>query len=246
MAEEIDQQPHANARRADGGVGFVGIRRSRASDVEVCPGKALDVSLEKSPCGQCAGGAPARVFEVRDLAFDEGSVIVEDGEMPRHFARAIARLVDLGDEIIVVAHQAARFVAERGDARAGERGEVDGGFGFVARTVRDGVDEGEAALGVRAVNLDGFLAEGMQDVAWAIGPAIGHVFRRGDDADDAVGQVEFCHGAHRANDGCRAAHVEFHIPHAVATFEGDAARVKGDAFADEDDGRRFRVCARVF
>ena len=246
MPQEIDQQPHANACRADRGVGFVGIRPSRAGDVEVCPGEVLDVSLEKSSGGECARGTPPRVFEVRDLAFDEVPVIVEDGQMPCAFARAVARLVDLGDEIVVIAHQAAGFVAKRDDARAGERGEIDSGFGVVARTVCEGVDEDEAAFGVRATNLDGFLAQGMQDVAGAIGPAVGHVFRCGDQADDALGKIEFCHGAHRTNDSGRAAHVEFHIPHAFAAFEGNAARVKGDALADEDDGRGFGIGARVF
>lgn len=246
MPQEIDQQPHANARRADRGVGFGGISPSRAGNVEVCPGEVLDVSLEKSSGGECACGTPTRVFKVRDLAFDEVPVIVKDGQMPRAFARAVARLVELGDEIIVIAHQAAGFIAERDDARAGERGEVDSGFGFVARTICEGVDEDEATFGVCAANLDGFLAQGMQDVAGAIGPAVGHVFRSGDQADDALGKIEFCHGTHRANDSGRAAHVEFHIPHAVAAFEGNAARVKGDALADEDDRRGFGIRARVF
>ena len=112
--------------------------------------------------------------------------------------------------------------------------------------VCDGVDEGETAFGVCAVYFNGFGAEGMQDVAGPICAAIGHVFCGGNHANDAVGQVEFCHGSHCANDGCGATHVKFHVPHAVATFEGYAARVKGYAFADEDDGRGIGIGARVF
>ena len=35
--------------------------------------------------------------------------------MPCNFTGAIARFVDLGDEVVVVAHQATGFVAECGD-----------------------------------------------------------------------------------------------------------------------------------
>ena len=39
--------------------------------------------------------------------------------MPGNFTGAIARFVDLSDEVIVVAHQATGFVAECGDASTG-------------------------------------------------------------------------------------------------------------------------------
>ena len=70
-------------------------------------------------------------------------------------------------------------------------------------------------------------------VAGLLGLAVGHVFGRADDADDADFGLEQGNGAHGADHGCAAGHVVLHLLHVVGGLDGDAAGVEGDALADE-------------
>ena len=81
--------------------------------------------------------------------------------------------------------------AERHDAGAGERREIDDrrGVQSLAR-VGDGVGEDDAAFGVGVHDLDVLAVVGRDDVAGPIGVAAGHVFGAGDEADDVALQPE--------------------------------------------------------
>src|SRR5690606_12899756 len=120
---------------------------------------------------------------------------------------------------------------------AGEGGEVDDGRGVVLTgAVGEGVGEDEAAFGVGVGHFGGDAVVEGEDVVDAVGGGVDHVFGAGDDADDALGQVEPGDGLHGADDAHPAALVVLHAGHAAGGLHGVAAGIEGDRLADEEDG----------
>ena len=95
-------------------------------------------------------------------------------------------------------------------------------------------------------DLDGLSRHRGNDVARFVGIAIGQVFRTRYDADHVYRQVQFDAGRDRAEHAGATAHVIFHFIHTGRRFDGDAAGIEGQAFADQDDWCLFTVTAAMF
>ena len=97
--------------------------------------------------------------------------------------RLFARCQQFPGEFVFIAEQAAGDMAQRDDAGAGERGDVNYGIGIEFRRVSERVAQDEAAFGVGVENLDGLAGHGGDDIARLGGAAGGQVFAGGNDAD---------------------------------------------------------------
>ena len=103
--------------------------------------------------------------------------------------------------------------------------------------VENAVSEDHAAFGVGIDDFDGLAGHGDLHVAGFLSAAAGHIFGGGDHGDHRDFGLQVGDGAHSAEHGGAAAHVVLHFFHVVGGFNGDAAGVEGDGFADEaEDG----------
>jgi hypothetical protein len=69
-----------------------------------------------------------------------------------------------------------------------------------------------------------------------MGVAVGHVLGQAADADRVDLRLAAGERLHQAGDHPGATHVPLHVLHPGGGFDGDAARIEGDAFADEGYG----------
>ena len=137
--------------------------------------------------------------------------------------------------------EARRRLAERDDARAGQRGDVDEMRRAELLRVPESVAENQPALGVGVDDFDRLAAGAGQDVARldrACRPACSRP--SGTTPIDLDRRAEQRDRAHRADHGGAAGHVVLHPLHALGRLDRDAAGVEGDAFADQPEDRRAR------
>ena len=106
------------------------------------------------------------------------------------------------------------------------------------------VGQDQPALGVGVEHLDGLAAVHAQDVTRAGGGAGRHVLGQCQPAGDVDAQAEPGGRDDGGEDGGGAAHVALHRLVVARGLEGDAARVVGDALADQREGLR-RLGVRV-
>ena len=204
-------------------------------------------SLDEAGAGAGAAFAEADVFHGGDFGDDVFLVFLVDRHGPDEFAGRFSG----GDECIadffLGREHAGAAMTERHDDRAGERGIFEDRGGLVGEArVGDGVGEDDAALGVGVEHLDRLAVAGRDDVAGAVGVGPGHVFRRGNEADDVERQLEVGRGEHHADHGDAAHLVLFHFVHLRAGLDRDAAGVERDRLADERDGRFAFSAAAIF
>ena len=110
------------------------------------------------------------------------------GRPERHAPDLLAgRLAGRGEalgQFVVVREQAGMFLRQRDEDRAGQGREVDHELRLEAVLhVPEHVGEDEAALGVGVDDLDGLARQRGDDVAGALGVAVGHVLDEADGAD---------------------------------------------------------------
>jgi len=212
-------------------------------------------------CRQCRGaptGRPSRIFRgtspparpaaadvlhVGDVALYLLAVFVVQRQPPDLFRRDARRVLYLPHELVVVSHEAGVDVAERDDARARERRQVDDRRGLVAGGVCERVGENEAALGVGVQDLDGDPRHRAQYVAGLVRAAAGQVLGCGDDADDVYRKPEHRGRADGAEYRRAARHVGLHFVHPLRGFYRNAAAVERDRLAYQSE--RFSLAAAL-
>ena len=129
-------------------------------------------------------------------------------------------------------------MAAKGDhTGAGQGGDVDDGVRFVLLLhIGQRITQHQTAFSVGVEDLHGLAGQGLDDVARARCPAIGHVLCRCDDRNQVNRQIQLTDRFDAAEYAGGAAHVVFHLVHVGAGFQGDAAGIKGDAFAHQCHG----------
>ncbi|MNX81928.1 hypothetical protein D3C86_1136360 [compost metagenome] len=138
------------------------------------------------------------------------------------------------------------MAAERHDDRAGQRRQVDGDLGVVVLVgVGEGVREDDAALGVGVDHLDRQALVALEDVAGAVGAGARHVVGARDAAHHVEGNLEVGERADGAEDRGGAGHVGLHLLHAACGLDAQAARIEGQALADQRVGLVARLAAHV-
>ncbi len=110
------------------------------------------------------GDRPSRtapsVLHVGDVAFELLGEVIEHRQLPDVFAGTLGRRQDLVAPRLVVGEDAGDLVAQRHDARAGERRQVDEAVGPLVDRVAQDVGQDEPPLGVCVVDLDRRSARG--------------------------------------------------------------------------------------
>src|SRR5690554_757334 len=238
----VDQQGH---RAASGAFGFAGVPGS-AGDVQVGPAVVFREPAQEAGSGDGTGRAAADVGHVGEVAVELALVFVPERQAPGAVTGALARGQQFVGQFVVVGQQAGGVVAQGDDAGAGEGGQVDYGGRVEFLDVGEGIAQHQAAFGVGVEDFNGHAAQGGDNVAGARGAAIRHVFGSGDygnNVDLGVGFSQYFHGA---EDAGGAAHVVFHLIHAFAGLEADAAGVEGDAFTHQHVGLVLGLSATVF
>ena len=206
-----------------------------------------DELLEERSSG--VGAAPTAGPEVAGVGdFGIGHFLLKGGQEwhgPGKFADVVAGFVDSGSEIVIVGPQAGGFVAEGNDAGTGEGGKVNDVLGVVVGPcLPQTVGEDQTSLGVGVEHLNGFSREGGDDVTGSLCVGCRHVLGHAGDADDLPGIAAGGKGFHGAEDGGGTAHVVLHFVHVCTGLQRDAARVKGDAFADQHRMASFLVAVQ--
>ena len=100
---------------------------------------------------------------------------LQNGQSPRSLVRTPASRLQRLRQVVIIGEETTGLVAERDHARACEGGQIDRGRGLQIRGIGHGVGQNEAALGVRAPDLDGLPEHGFDDIAGLEGPAPGQV-----------------------------------------------------------------------
>ncbi len=101
--------------------------------------------------------------------------------------------------------------------------------------VPERVGQNEAPFRVGVDDFDRLAGHRLENVARANGAAARHVLDQTDHADRVDLGLAAGERVHQADDAGRARHVAFHVLHAGARLDRDAARVEADALADEGD-----------
>ena len=213
----------------------------RAGDVEVRPAQLSREALQEHGAEHRAGGAIADVGDIGEIALQRLVVLGVKRHAPGRVARGLASNLQFGCQAVVRAEQPGAVVAERGDAGACERGDVDHGRGVESLGVGECIAQDEPAFGIGVENLDGLPAHARDDVAGLDRSAAGHVLACRNDADQVDLGLERRDRMQRAEHAGCATHVVFHFVHLGAGLERDAPGVEGDALAHEHHrGDRLR------
>ncbi len=126
------------------------------------------------------------------------------------------------------------LAAQRNDHRAGQRRQIDDRPGpVVALNPGERIAQHQPPLGIGVEDFDGLARHRRDDIAGALGIAVGHVFHQPAHADDVRPRLAQRERLHRACDRTGAAHVPLHVFHARARLQGNAAGVEGHALADQ-------------
>ena len=162
-------------------------------------------------------------------------------QLPDRLAARAGRGHDRVAPGLIVGHHAGHFGAQRHDAGAGERGQVDD-LAAPRSTASDSTSASTSrpSASVLWTSIVRPL-RAVQHVAQLHRRRPGHVFDQPRDADDVDRQLQLCDGLHRADHRRGAGLVALHGEHAVGRLERQAAGVERHAFAD--DGQRRRVLA---
>ena len=109
----------------------------------------------------------------------------------------------------------------------------------------EAVRKNEAAFRVGILHFHRAARIGREDVARLQGRSRRKVFTGGGDGDEIDGKSQVRNGLHRCKHGSGARHVVNHVAHLRGGFERNTARVKGDAFPHENDGRIVTLAAVI-
>src|SRR5579875_62919 len=153
--EELEQGAHPKAGAALSQLVALLLGVGGPGDVEMRPGSLVHELLEEQTGDEGARLARlAHVLHVRDVRVDVLSVLPGEREPPERLAGACGRRLEGADDPRVVAHEARHLAAERDDAGARQRGEVDDGVRVALGGEDEAVGEDEAAFGVGVEDLD--------------------------------------------------------------------------------------------
>ena len=165
-------------------------------------------------------------------------VLVGEGQVPDLLARPLRGVLDPGDELVVVAHEARDLPSQGDHARTGQSGQVDDGIGILLGRQRQPVGQHQATLGVGVQHLDGLAVASPQHVAGLDGATARHVLGGRHDADHPNPDIEVAQGRHGRQHRGRPRHVGLHRHHAVGRLERQPSRIEGDPLAHQGHRRR--------
>src|SRR3989475_8395502 len=113
VAEDLDQQAGAHARRALGDVRALALAPVGAGDVEVRPDGVARELAEEGRGGDGAAGAPAGVLHVGHVALDLLVVFFPERQLPHALAAPLAGVLEFPEPRLRAPQHAHRVVAER-------------------------------------------------------------------------------------------------------------------------------------
>ncbi len=113
-----------------------------------------------------------------------------DRQAQNRFSAGIRGSVQRVEEDVVVGEDAGVAFAQRRHAGAGERRHVDDARGMMSHSVGDGVAQDEASFGIGVGDFYALAAEGDDHIIHGIALWADFVFRRGDDGDQVLFQLQ--------------------------------------------------------
>src|SRR5437764_4119540 len=140
------REAHEQRHRPAGRALFAAALPGGAGDVEMRPALLAREAREEGRRRDAAARAAADVGEVREIGAQLLLVFLPQRHLPDAVPGFLGRRAQLIRELLVVGEEAGGDVAERDDARAGERRDVDQRVGLEALGVGEGIAEDEPAL----------------------------------------------------------------------------------------------------
>ena len=187
---------------------------------------------------------PPVFFMSANFEFDQLVVFGPERQSPDLLAGGLAGLEQAAGELVVVREHARILLRERDQYRAREGREIDHELRLEAvLDVPEHVSEHQAAFGVRVDDLDRLTGHRGDDVAGPLGFAVRHVLDQPDRSNDVRLRLARGERVHQPDDAGGAGHIPFHVLHAAAGLDRDAAGIEHHAFADEGDGLGARPAA---
>ena len=184
-------------------------------------------------CSDRAAGPPADIGHVGEIGAQPFLVFLPERQLPDAVPGVLGGAAQLVGELLVVGEKTGGDMAERDDAGAGERGDIDHHVGFQALSVGEGVAKDQAALRIGVEDLHRLPRERGHHVAGLHGMAAGHVLAGRNDAHDVDRGLHAGERADRAEHAAGARHVELHLVHLARGLDRDAAGIEGNALADQ-------------
>ena len=197
----------------------------------------LNKVLQKERGIDGAAFAWAHMANVGHFAFEAFDIGLPQGQGPVFLAARSASSADALGKVCIVAKQARHLCTKGNSTGPGERGYIHHrSRNPVFLGIDQSIAQGKAAFRIGVLNFNRVAVGSTHHVAGAHGAAIGHVFGAGHKADDTPGCVFLRQSRNSGQHRGSAGHVALHLVHVGGGLDADAARVKGNALAHQNQG----------
>ena len=166
------------------------------------------------------------------------TISVPKRQLPARLAGHRAGSQQFLDQVVVVAHEPRRLVAEGDHYGTGERCYVHNARRLESACVRKRVAQYQSTFGIRVDNLDRLAEVCLDDIAGLHGGGGQKILSRGNQAHHVDQRFQPTEHLERAEYRCRPRHVELHLLHVERRLDGNAAGIERHSLPDQAHGLR--------
>ena len=234
FAGEFNQSLHAESGCAVfsvfPGLGYEG----RTSDIPVAPCSVFGHEFLQEEGGRNCACVASRILEVGKLVLEGIGVFFFQRHAPELFAAGFAAVDHLQAQVVIVAEESGDCVTESADHGARKGGEVHDVGGADEAGFGKSVGENQTAFGVGVVHHDGLAVLGGKNIARQHGLVTDGIFGEAADGAHVNRELECCNSLDGGERGRCTTHVADHFGHGFRRFQAEAAGIKSQTLADND------------
>ena len=197
------------------------------------PGVLAPEALQKLGRGDGSTGSASHIGHIGKFGFESLGIGFVQGHAPAQITTGLARIEQGLAQGVVVGVEAGTDMSQSNHAGARQSGNVHHGTRLEALGIGHGITQHQAAFCVGVEDLDGLPAHAGDHITGLGGLAVWHVFSGRNQAHHIEAGLQPGQGLEGAQHTGGAAHVVFHLVHALAGLERDAAGIESDAFANQ-------------
>ncbi len=198
----------------------------------------VDEALQVQRRGHRTGHARAGIGQVGDAAVEVTQVRTPQRHAPDRVAGAVTGLQPLVGQGVVIGEQGRQVRAQRDARGTGEGGEIKDGVRVLLADIGQCVAQHQTAFGVGVVDLHGEALAGGDHFAGTERIRANRVLDRCHHQGQLHRQLLRHHQTRQCDGMGSAAHVLFHVAHAIGRLQVQAAGVEAHALANQRQMRR--------